>query len=603
MAEPPVRTLGPQLFQDCFNASPIGIVIENLDGQPLFVNPAFCAFLGYTPEELQHKHCVDFSPPEDAARDWALFSQLRAGSIHHYQMEKRYFRRDGSMVWGNLTVSSVSGPSRLVLAMVEDITGKKTAEEALRGSEERLLMTKQAAGTGTFERNLRTGVLTWSREMEAMYGLPPGSFAGTKDAFHNLIHPQDRERVIDLTTAALTSCEPVTGEWRAQWPDGSVHWIAGRWQAFADSSGEISRVAGVNMDVTERKQAEQALRESEERFRSVFQDAGVGMVIVSLDGRFLGANKTFCEALGYTEEEIVGKTVESVTLAQDWPTFSQKLQDTLTGASSFRWFDKRCLHKNGEIIYTQSSASLIRGSDGAPRYFVGEVIDVSSRKRAEDALSTMTRKLIDAQEQERARIGRELHDDINQRLAMLGVQLQKVADYPSDLKEQVRQLREELLQISNDVQALSHEMHSSKLEYLGVVAGLKSWCREFGERHQVTVNFKAEVAAPITADVGVTLFRIVQEALSNAIKHSGAKQIEVQLSEHSDQIHLSIRDAGKGFDIETARRGRGLGLVSMEERVRLVNGTIAIDSTPMRGTDVCVRVPAGTHRSSTERAV
>src|SRR5215468_10384436 len=107
---PQAGTPEAQLFRNVFNASPIGIAVENLDGQPLFVNPAFCAFIGFSEEELRNKHCVDFSPPEDAEKDWALFQQLKAGSIDHYRLEKRYFRRDGSLVWGHL-----SAPSRLGL--------------------------------------------------------------------------------------------------------------------------------------------------------------------------------------------------------------------------------------------------------------------------------------------------------------------------------------------------------------------------------------------------------------------------------------------------------------------------------------------------------
>src|SRR5215475_9419703 len=128
-----------QIFQGIFNSSPIGIAVETLDGQPLFVNPAFCAFLGFNEEELRRKHCVDFSPAEDAEKDWALFQQLRAGSIHHYQLEKRYFRGDGSLVWGHLSISLLKiSPSPLVIAMVEEITDKKRAEEALRASEDLL---------------------------------------------------------------------------------------------------------------------------------------------------------------------------------------------------------------------------------------------------------------------------------------------------------------------------------------------------------------------------------------------------------------------------------------------------------------------------------
>src|ERR1700752_1669492 len=125
------RTPETQLFRDVFNASPIGIAVENLEGQPLFVNPAFCSMLGFGEEELRGKHCVDFSPPEDAEEDWALFQKLRAGEIDHYQLEKRYFRRDGSLVWGRLSISLLkSSRSPLVLAMVEDTTDKKNAEEA-----------------------------------------------------------------------------------------------------------------------------------------------------------------------------------------------------------------------------------------------------------------------------------------------------------------------------------------------------------------------------------------------------------------------------------------------------------------------------------------
>src|ERR1700740_2862103 len=126
------RTPDIQLFRDIFNASPMGIAVETLEGQPLFLNPAFCSMLGFSEEELRNKHCVDFSPLEDAEKDWSLFQQLRAGSIDHYQLEKRYFRKDGSLVWGSLSISLLkSSPCPLLLAMVDVITDKKTAEEGL----------------------------------------------------------------------------------------------------------------------------------------------------------------------------------------------------------------------------------------------------------------------------------------------------------------------------------------------------------------------------------------------------------------------------------------------------------------------------------------
>jgi signal transduction histidine kinase len=209
----------------------------------------------------------------------------------------------------------------------------------------------------------------------------------------------------------------------------------------------------------------------------------------------------------------------------------------------------------------------------------------------------MGRKLIESQEHERARIGRELHDDINQRLAMLAVDLEQLKDNPSEVQSRVEELRKQTIELSNDVQALSHELHSSKLEYLGVASGIGSWCKEFGERQGMEINFKVEVTTPISSEIGVTLFRILQEALHNAVKHSGVERVDVQLSERANEIQLTIVDVGKGFDVEAARQGRGLGLASMEERARLVKGTIALESRPMGGTIIRVRVPVTREQS------
>jgi len=209
----------------------------------------------------------------------------------------------------------------------------------------------------------------------------------------------------------------------------------------------------------------------------------------------------------------------------------------------------------------------------------------------EESISSMSHKLIDSQEQERTRIGRELNDDINQRLAMLAIELQQLKDDPSEVQRRAEELRKQTIELSNDVQSLSHELHSSKLECLGVTSGIRSWCKEFGERQGLEINFKADVLSPIPLEIGVTLFRILQEALHNAVKHSGVKLIDVQLSERSNDVQLMIVDAGKGFAVEAAKQGRGLGLATMEERARLVKGTVSFESRPMSGTKVYVRVP------------
>jgi signal transduction histidine kinase len=210
--------------------------------------------------------------------------------------------------------------------------------------------------------------------------------------------------------------------------------------------------------------------------------------------------------------------------------------------------------------------------------------DITDRKRAE-------RNIIEAQEQERSRIARELHDDINQRLAVLAVQLERLQGDPSDIQSWARELRKDVIEISSDVQSLSHELHSSSLEYLGVVAGMKSWCKEFAGRQRIEVDFLGDVTSAVSAEISLTLFRVLQEALHNVIKHSGAKRVEVRLREDSGEIHLTVGDLGRGFEIDAGTQRKGLGLTSMQERVRLVNGTISIDSKLMGGTTIHVRVP------------
>lgn len=728
-----------QLFRDVFNASPIGIAVENLDGQPLFVNPAFCAMLGFSADELSNKHCVDFSPAEDAEKDWVLFQQLRAGAIDHYQLEKRYFRRDGTLIWGCLSISLLKSDPPLIVAMVEDITEKKAAEEArkmaenvlreseqrfhlaaeagkmysfewdvvadrvvrspehvkilglteplrfghkqfmerihpddrpkftaaiaeltperptgnltyrilgssnelawlrssaraffddqgrllrvigmiadvtdqkmaeeaLRISEERLRLAQQAARIGTFEWNMRADVNTWTPELEAMYGLLPGAFGGTHAAFENLIHPNDRPSVRELFASSWKSGQPASAEWRVVWPDGTVHWISGRWQTLMDETGAPSRVIGVNVDVTERKQAEAVLLEinralanqaaelkaSEELLKIFVKNVPADVAMFDRDMRYLQVSDRWCaDYFRSDSSKIIGRS--HYEIFPDMPDRWREAHRRALAGETVRSDEDRW-EAQGSIRWVSWEVRPWLNLDGLPGGILIFAEDITRRKKMEEALSEMSRKLMEAEERERARIGRELHDDIGQRLTMLTLELEQLRSNPSDLQSRVRELQQQTSDISNDVQALSHELHSSKLEYLGVVAGIKSWCREFAERQRMEVDFKAEVRSVLPFDVGLCLFRVLQEALHNALKHSGVKRIEVQLAEQADQVHLTVHDSGRGFDVQAASQERGLGLTSMQERVRLVNGTFEIQSRPMAGTTIHVHLPLG----------
>ena len=266
----------------------------------------------------------------------------------------------------------------------------------------------------------------------------------------------------------------------------------------------------------------------------------------------------------------------------------------------------RLRHYDGEYRWILDIGVPRYQEDGSFAGYIGSCVDITVRKQAEEALSGMAGKLIEAQEQERVRIARELHDDINQRLALLAIELDQVQEQPPDsvpeLRTRIGGLQNQTIQLSSDVQRMSHELHSSKLEYLGLVPAVRGFCKEFGERQKVEIDFKShEVPSRLPSELSLCLFRVAQEALQNAVKHSGVRHFNVELWASAEEILLSVSDSGKGFDTEAAMRGTGLGLTSMQERVKLVNGELSIKSERNHGTTIEACVPISM-KSESKRA-
>ena len=223
------------------------------------------------------------------------------------------------------------------------------------------------------------------------------------------------------------------------------------------------------------------------------------------------------------------------------------------------------------------------------------------RTRADEALRALTGRLIEAQEAERRRLARELHDGLNQQLAMLAVELgmlaQQVPVSSATIRDQLLNLRDRAERFSNDLRHMTHQLHPAALEHLGLVSALRGHCTEFSRHEEIRVWF--HVSGDVRSknpEVDVCLYRIAQEAIRNAAKHSHAKEAWVEIRQQRDAIRLSVLDKGVGFDLTTLKVGRGLGLVSMRERVELISGSLTIKSAPGEGTCVEVRVPAASRR-------
>jgi signal transduction histidine kinase len=233
-------------------------------------------------------------------------------------------------------------------------------------------------------------------------------------------------------------------------------------------------------------------------------------------------------------------------------------------------------------------------TDGSFAGYIGSAIDVTERKLAEEAVSKMNQRLIEAQEAERRWIARELHDDIGQQLAMLTLHLKRLSVYSSltEVRAGIARLTQEATNLGGDVRALSHRLHASNLEFLGLAAATSRYCDELSDQNKVEINLRSEnIPTDLSREVSLCLFRVLQEALQNAIKYSGSRHFQVSLIGRANLIDLTVHDSGIGFDCEAAIKGSGLGLTSMRERLKLVSGTISIDSQLGRGATIHARVP------------
>jgi len=343
-----------------------------------------------------------------------------------------------------------------------------------------------------------------------------------------------------------------------------------------------------------KRKVEAELKKSEQKFSKAFRRSPLAFTLVSLvDYRFIEVNDTFEQYMGWRRDEAIGRKPLDLKIWVDTnqrSTFIERIHTQGTVRSMEVVFRR----KDGQVWTGLVSSELI-DVNGEP-CVLSLIADITVRKEAEEALADISRKIIAVQEGERTRIARDLHDDINQRLALLSVEIKQLIDSPpnssGELGRQLSDVRERLSETSAGVQSISHELHSPQLEYLGIVAAMKGFCREFAARQSLQIDFRSDdIPQPPSREVSLCLFRVLQEALHNAVKHSRVKYFEVMLSCSGDQLDLTVADRGTGFDPKTAADNGGLGLISMRERVRLVNGNIAIEAKPTRGRTIHVRVP------------
>jgi len=349
--------------------------------------------------------------------------------------------------------------------------------------------------------------------------------------------------------------------------------------------------------VEEHEQSAHVIRESEERFRLISNSAPVMIWLAGTNRLCTYVNQAWLQFTGRPPEAELGngwvEGVHSEDLKRCLGTYSQAFDKR----QSFE-MEYRLRRSDGAYRWILDSGVPRFSPDGSFAGYIGSCLDVTDRKLAEEAVASVGRRLIEAHEEERTWIARELHDDIAQRIALLAIELGRFDDHGPDsvvdTHEYVRHAQQRISDLGQDIQALSHRLHSSKLEYLGLVPAAKSFCSELSDQQKVRIDFQhSDMPAEISKEISLCLFRVLQEAMQNAVKHSADQNFTVSVRGTKEGISLIVSDSGVGFEWQDAMNRQGLGLISMRERLRLVNGELSIQSVPGRGTTVLAHVPIG----------
>ena len=626
------------------------IIAKGLDGVISAWNASAERMFGYTAHEAIGQPITMIIPLDlyDEERD--ILRRLRGGErIEHYETVR--VTKTGERIHVSLTISplrdgagTIAGCSKIA----RDITKAKEAEAALRQSEHRLAREVAAAkalqsistrliSESTLD-SLYAQILGAAMELMASDAASVQILSADRTSLRLLawrnFHPdsaafwqgvsvgagstcskalRDNARVV---VPDIEACEFMDGtqdqrecrrsgiravqstplQSRSGRPLGmlSTHWRTPH-NPVDEDFRLFDVLARQASDLIERSLAgEEALRQSEERFRLIANTAPVMIWMSGAEKEVTYLNQVCVDYTGRPLETTLGQRQLDLLHPDD----TERCRDVYGKAFEQRepfQMEHRLRRHDGEYRWVVTA--------GVPRYngesfvgYIGTAVDITERKQAEEALSAVSQKLIEAHEEECARIARELHDDINQRMALVSVRLGYLKQSPpasaADLEQAIDGVSQEIADLAADIQALSHGLHPARLELLGLEAAAAGFCEELSTRHGVTIDVHTEhIPKALPREISLCLYRVMQEALQNVVKHSVSRHAHVSLNGQLNAINLTVKDSGVGFDPQEAMRGPGLGLTSMKERLRIIGGQLSIHSQRGLGTMIHAVAP------------
>jgi PAS domain S-box-containing protein len=506
--------------------------------------------------------------------------------------EYRIIRTDGEVRWicsrGRRCVNLLNEP-QLLMGISLDVTDEKQLDEA-RLKHSAII---ESSNDAIISINRRGIISDWNSAAELIYGYTEEEAVGQNI---DLVTPPELRGQEARMPTRIEAGEPSEHyETTHVTKGGNKIAVSLTISPVRDSTGNIVGFSKIVRDITDRKRTERRLLESEERFRLVANSAPVLIWMSGTDKLCNFFNQGWLSFTGRSMAEELGEGWASGVHPDDLENCLKIYSASFDARVDFE-MEYRLRRFDGEYRWIVDFGVPRFESDGTFCGYIGSCVDITERKSSAESLQNLTGRLIHAQEEERSRIARELHDDFSQSLALQCNDLEQLQKRLPELEVGERARVMKMLKrgkaMCADIRSLSHKLHSSKLEFVGLAPAVSGLCEEISEQYKIEVNF-TERGTPrnIPKDVALCLFRVTQEALANVVKHSQAKKAHVELTTNGNGVSLRITDEGMGFDPERVHPGAGIGLVGMTERLRLVSGRLSIRSELKRGTELLAEVP------------
>jgi PAS domain S-box-containing protein len=596
-------------YRRLVESSPDGILVGR-HGRLVLANAAALGLCGVDhAERILGRGIADLFTPETRDTVRAFLDRVRADGERE-RIDARIAR--GATEATDVEISAAALEDGTVQMTLRDVTTRRRAEDRLRESEERLALAVAGSREGVWDMNLETGDVVYSARWKQMLGYEEDEIEPHFSAWERLVHPEDRRLAIEATNSLAHGGHAIfEAEFRLRHKDGYyVNVLSRGYPVRREPDGPVVRIVGTHLDLTDQKHAEAALRESEERLRLAFIAAQEGVWDWNLETGAVVYSPRWIEMLGYDRSEIEPHVSAWERLIHpDDVGQAVRLNESLDRGADTYEGEFRLRHKAGHYVHVLSRGFPIRREAGGPVVrIVGTHFDLTARKeaeelaerqRAEQARTELLTRMVFAQEDERRRIAREMHDQFGEQLTTLARRIEGLKQFAEEqpgLVSVIESLEAVSRQIDRDVNHLVWQLRPTALDDLGLRAALANYVKDWSQRVRVHAELHSSglLDDRLPSEAETTLYRIAQEALTNVARHSRATSVDVILERRGDQVVLIVEDNGVGFDpAGTSSRRPGFGLLGMKERAALVGATLQIESEPGKGTTVLLRMTIG----------